>query len=101
MEENKLENKLENIIRKANLPHQIDVVRGEVFPMLDFRFNDVVLALMKFVFNGKKESEVKDILFKLLYVWNMYAPLSEQPDETKKYLIDLFTPSTGEEKEMV
>ena len=81
---------LEDIIRKANLPLGIDVARGKSLPMLDFRFNDVMLALMKFVFDGKKESEVKDILYKLLYVWNMYAPLSEQPDETKEFLIELF-----------
>ena len=84
--------KLEDIICSANLPLGIDVARGNSLPMLDFRFNDVMLALMKFVFNGKKESEVKDILYKLLYVWNMYAPLSEQPDETKDYLVDLFSP---------
>ena len=81
---------LEDIIRSANLPLGIDVAKGNSLPMLDFRFNDVMLALMKFVFEGKKESEVKDILYKLLYVWNMYAPLSEQPDETKLFLIDLF-----------
>lgn len=83
--------KLEDIIRKANLPHSIDVARGESLPMLNFRLNDVMLALMKFTFNGKTESEVKNILYKLLFIWNMYAPLSEQPDETKIFLLELLT----------
>ena len=40
--------KLEDIIRKANLPHEISVAKGEFLPQLDFR---LLLHLLLFYKN--------------------------------------------------
>lgn len=56
----------------------------------EIRLADVLLALMKFYLDGKKSSEVKDILYKLAHEWNCFDDnLDNQFDETKQFLIDL------------
>ena len=81
---------LKKIIYKANVPRQIESARGEALPVYVLRLTDVLLALMKFAWNGMGVSRVKDDLYNLAHLWNCLDDnLNHQSDGTKQFLIDL------------
>lgn len=50
---------------------------------------DVLLACMKTIWNGQLSTGVKNNMYKISYIWNMFEDLDHQPDETKSFLYDL------------